>query len=474
MTSTRDHLAALEATDDLTRIEQRVHWADHAPAVATATASENGPAVLFENVPGEARLVSGAYGGPDQMQPREQTPWSRLAMALSCDCDGVLYEELLASVSAAIATDSTPPHAPLAAEYRDVDLHSLGLPAVGTDTTPGVTLGLLSVSIGEKTTWAPLRGSVHGSDELRSFVPASIAESLSQDTDVTVALGVPAACLVASALRWSGEDGADPIPTAGALDSLSLDDARGGLVPSSTEVLIDGAISAVGGRPSELSGMTASWENTTATSRIDIRITDVALREDPVIPFTPLGAPLADDLHLTGLIEASRLFHRVNNYWGVAPVEWIALPVETRLGMCLVASDILYAGFEWQLANTLFSFSHLFDIILVLDADTSPENLQRAFDDMWVKAHPSHDWQFSEPAAPAATATAYRRNGTTGSRLYINATWDPRWDEEYIPPRVNFETSFPGDVRSFVLDNWNDMGFQTDIQGEDNTCTESQ
>jgi UbiD family decarboxylase len=334
---------------------------------------------------------------------------------------------------------------------------------VGTDTAPGVTLCLLVVTIGDDTTWAPLRGRVHGSDTLHASVPTALAESLSQGTDVTVALGTPVACLVAAALRWGGQGVADPLPTAGALDTLSVSEARGGLVPVSTEVIFDGTVSATGGSQP---GMAESWEYTTATTSIEIQITDIALREDPVIPFTPLGAPLADDLHLTGLIEASRLFHRVNNYWGVAPVEWIALPVETKLGMCLVASDILYAGFEWQLANMLFSFSRLFDKILILDADTSPENLGRAFDDMWVKAHPSHDWQFSDPASPAATATAYRRNGTTGSRLYINATWDPRWDEEYIPPRVNFDTSFPSDVRTFVHDNWNDMGFNTDLQEE--------
>jgi UbiD family decarboxylase len=463
MTTVRNHITALEDTDDLTRIKQRVHWADHVPAVAALAASENGPAILFEDS-GETRLVSGAYGGPDQMHPRERTPWSRLAMALSCDSD-IPYEQLLSAVSDALSTNSIPSHESLVAEYRDVDPHSLGLPAVGTDTAPGVTLGLLVVSIGDETetTWAPLRGRVHGSDTLRSSVPTALAESLSQGTDVTVALGVPVACLVAAALRWGGQGVADPIPTAGALDTLSVADARGGLVPASAEVTFDGTVAAIGENPP---GMAESWEHTTATTSIEIQITDIALREDPMIPFTPLGAPLADDLHLTGLIEASRLFHRVNNYWGVAPVEWIALPVETKLGMCLVASDVLYAGFEWQLANTLFSFSRLFDKILILDADTSPENLARAFDDMWVKAHPSHDWQFSDPAAPAATATAYRRNGTTGSRLYINATWDPRWDEEYIPPQVNFETSFPPDVRAFVYENWNDMGFHTDLQEE--------
>jgi UbiD family decarboxylase len=93
MTSVRDHITTLEDDSDLARIEQHVHWVDHAPAVASEAARENGPAILFEDIPGETRLVSGAYGGPDQMHPRERAPWSRLAMALSPGDDS--YEQLL-------------------------------------------------------------------------------------------------------------------------------------------------------------------------------------------------------------------------------------------------------------------------------------------------------------------------------------------------------------------------------------------
>jgi 4-hydroxy-3-polyprenylbenzoate decarboxylase len=151
----------------------------------------------------------------------------------------------------------------------------------------------------------------------------------------------------------------------------------------------------------------------------------------------------------------------VNNYWGTAPVEWIRLPAEMGLGMCVVASEILYAGFEWQLSNTLFSFSTLFDKILILDEDTSAADLSRPLDDIWVKAHPSQDWVFSEPSAPAATAPRYRTDGTPGSRLFINATWDPRWDEEYIAPRVTYETSYPEDIRRTVSEMWDSLGFDS-------------
>jgi 4-hydroxy-3-polyprenylbenzoate decarboxylase len=156
----------------------------------------------------------------------------------------------------------------------------------------------------------------------------------------------------------------------------------------------------------------------------------------------------------------------VNGYWGVSPVEWVCLPVEAGLGLCLVASELLYAGFDWQLANTLFSFSSAFDKIVILDADSAVEDLARALDDTWVKAHPSHDWQFSDDAAPAATAPQYRRDGETGARLYVTAAWNPGWDEEYIAPRVEFETMYPDDLQRAVRERWAAFGFETE-RGDD-------
>jgi UbiD family decarboxylase len=459
--SFREHISTLNATGDLLPIEQNVHWSDELPVIGAEAARENGPAILFENVPGQTRVVSGAYGGPDQMIPRKKAPWSRLAMAIGLESD-VPYDQFVRQLSKIPNDDSLPPQGSLKATPTEIDLYSLGLPAVSAGG-PTITLGLLSVSIEGETTWAPVRALVDGHESLIASVPTSLAARLSCDVDVTVALGVPAACLIAAELRWMGETRAsDPLQTACLYDDIEIADGLGGAIPASAEGIIDGTISTIDSRQTS---PTEAWEKATETTTLKIRVTDLALRDEPIFPFSAVGAPLSDDIHLASIVESVRLLRRVNNYWGVTPVEWIYLPAETRLGMCLVATEILYAGFEWQLANTLFSFSRLFDKVLILDEDTPPGNLARAFDDMWIKAHPSHDWHFSEPQAPAATATTYRRDGTTGSRLFIDATWDPRWDDEFIAPRVDFESSYPEETRSFVRDNWEEMGFSTDSGG---------
>ncbi|WP_332840541.1 hypothetical protein [Halobacterium noricense] len=252
---------------------------------------------------------------------------------------------------------------------------------------------------------------------------------------------------------------------AAAFADLEVAESVAGPIPSSSEVLIETTVDTV---TTDVipAGPPTPWEGFIDTVGVSVSATELALRNDPTVPFSPTGAPMADGIQLTGTIESAHLFNRLDNYWGVTPVEWIALPAEAGLGICLIASEILYAGFEWQLANTLFSFSSLFDKVIVLESETKPVDLARAFDDMWVKANPANDWEFSEPNASAASVPYYRDDGATGSNLYVDATWDPRWDTEYIAPRVTFENMYPEELRRVVETTWEEMGFDHGPENE--------
>lgn len=456
MTSVRDHLARLDELGDLLHVEEELHWADELPAVAAEAVEVNGPAVRFEAPPGHVELASGLYSGPDRTRVRDGAPWRRLAVGLGHDSD-ITYCDFLEAFR--LPSGGEPPTVVegVRAEPVDLDLYSLGLPAVGTQGPPAVSMGLLILADDEGTRWIPARGTVRGGHRIRAVVPASAVQEVTDRASATLAFGVPAAVLVAAIGRWTGRTGVHRAThIAGALDDIEVARTDRGVLPADAEVFLHGTVWAGDAPPA---GPAEAWELGTETAVVKFRADEVATRPDPVLPFSPSGHPLADDRQLVSYAESARLFHRVNNYWGTSPVEWIALPAEAGLGVCLVASEVLYAGFEWQLANTMFSFSDLFDKVLLLDTAVPPMDYGRAFDDLWVKAHPSHNWIFSEPDAPAASVPAYRSDDTTGSRLYINATWDPTWDEEYIAPRVSFEDSFPERVREFVREHWAEMGF---------------
>ena len=484
MTDLRAHLDRLDAAGDLATVDERVHWADTAAAVAGEAARGNGPAVRLPDTGGRATLVSGAFGGPDRLSVRSREPWARAGSALGLGHD-TAYLDVLDALVAAKHGGSDPEPVDRPAATADADLHALGLPAVGGADVPTITLGVAAVpaaTVGGATgddpsasvpeagrtdpdtvRWMPVRGSVHGSDELRLSVPASVGD-VPDGTRVTVALGAPPGALFGAAMRWLGESHVAGAPRiADALGPIAVAPTPAGAVPAASEVLVEATVS---GSPSaeatpdpQPSGPPAPLESAVPTATLRTRIDSVRAREDPIVPFSPTGAPMSDGRHLLSIAESARLYGRVNNYWGVAPAEWLALPVEAGLGICLVASDVLYAGFEWQLANTLFSFSRLFDKVVVLDTETPPMDLGRAFDDVWVKAHPANDWEFSDPEAPAARAPHYRQDGATGSNMYVDAAWDPRWDEEYIAPRVTFEATYPEEIREAVRADWAELGF---------------
>ena len=481
MSDLRTHLDRLDAAGDLATVDERVHWADAAAAVAGEAARGNGPAVRLTDAGGRATLVGGAFGGPDRLAVRSREPWARTATALGLG-DDAAYLDVLDALVAARREDSEPERVEHLAAMADTDLRGLGLPAVGGADVPTLTLGVAAVpaaAVGgvdgdaavtvpdrdradpDAVRWLPVRGSVHGSDGLRLSVPAP-AGGVPAGTNVAVALGAPPTALYGAVLRWLGESRAASAPRiADALEPVAVAPTPAGAVPAASEVVVAATASEPGAaadaRPS---GPAAPWERAVPTATLRARVDGVRVRDDPVVPFSPTGAPMSDGRHLLSAAESARLYGRVNNYWGVAPAEWLALPPEAGLGICLVASDVLYAGFEWQLANTLFSFSRLFDKVVVLDTETPPMDLGRAFDDVWVKAHPANDWEFSDPEAPAARAPHYRQDGTTGANMYVDAAWDPRWDEEYIAPRVTFEATYPAEIREAVRADWSDLGFE--------------
>lgn len=456
MTTFRDHLDSLAKNGDLITVSEQVHWDEEATTIAAEALEHSCCALRFASTPGAVDFASGVYAGRAQISSKHHRPWHRISRSLGYGRE-YEYVRLLDALSRRETRNlkEVTFDEPAAVAGVQDDLYSLGLPTIGGDGRQLLTLGLIAVEREGTTSWIPIRGTIHRRSQLHLSVPQRFVDWCDDDRPASVILGVAASALVAALQGWT-LDRTDPaVPElAAGIDGITLATVEGRIVPANAEVRIDGEMSFV---DKDLAGPTAAWERGCETATVALETESIALRESPVVPFVPLGAPLADDLYLSSLVEAAALYRRINGYWGVSPVSWIQLPVESGLGLCLVASEILYSGFEWQLANALFSFSEFFDKVLILDEHSEPADLASALDDMWVKAHPSNDWTFSDPNAPAASAPLYRREGETGSNLYINATWDPRWDEEYIAPRVTFESSYPEEIRESALARWDDL-----------------
>lgn len=452
MTAVRTLLDRLDDDGEAITVETRLHWDGEVIAVAAESVRAGGPAVVFANTPGALRLASGTLAATNGFHPQSEATWSRLCAGLGLPSSS--YQSLLSTIQTTGKTE--PEQAPIEADTPiETDLHELGLPALEAGGRPMVTLGIIAAAVDEGMTWAPVRGDVRRHDRLRVSVPNAFATQCEPDTTAILALGVPVGAVLAAVEYWTLDRPDPAVPSrAAGLTDVAVGTRESITLPAESEVLIAGTLNSQD-RPPE--GPKAAWEQLCETASIDMSVSAITVRDDPIVPVAPLGTPLADDVAITGLIEAARLFRRVNNYWGVAPIQWIQLPAEAGLGFCIVSSEILYAGFDWQLANALFSFSDLFDKVLILDEAADPSDLPRTIDNMWVKAHPANDWVFSGPNAPAATAPEYRTDGEPGAELYINATWDVSWDEEYIAPRVTYKNSYPENIRERVEQRWADL-----------------
>ncbi|MFC6763845.1 UbiD family decarboxylase domain-containing protein [Natrinema soli] len=444
------YVRGLASDGDLLTLEAPI---DVPPAVVAAEALRaSGPALRYERADG-ADLTSGTFSGPDQMQRRESYPWSRLALGLGLEPEASFVSVLDTITQLGPAGERGEPTYAEQAASRTVDsVQGLNLPSDTEDVWPSLTLGVASISTAEGTHWAPIHGAVVSDDKLRVRTPVAVS-SLLDDGTLSIALGVPPAAIMAAYLLAVRGCVEVPVQASGVADTVPLVPTNGGLVPSATEVVIETTVA--DRHPDFQSDRREAWEYGIESTPLALSVERIIATDDPVIPFSPVGRPLADDLQLTGLATAATLYDRVNDYWGISPVEWILLPVEAELGICFVATNVLYAGFEWQLANIIFAFSSLFDTVVIVDEDVSPRELGRVLGDIWVKAHPSRDWIFSESSAPTAKRPRYRRDGQTGSRLYVNAAWDPRWEDAYIAPRVTFEQSFPSSVRDVAQRMWN-------------------
>jgi 4-hydroxy-3-polyprenylbenzoate decarboxylase len=462
----RRQVKALAAADDLAVVDEQVAPGNVLLAAAAEAARTNGPAVLFENPDGRGRLVAGARGGPDKTRRRSRFPRSRIAEALGLERD-VAYVAFLDRLVDSWRDSRPPDSQKLAAEVSGFDLGGVCLPRVPATSEPVLTSGIVAGATDEGPRWAPVRATVQGSKTLRASVPSAFASATGES--VSVATGAPTAAVLAAQItagRSRLGTGETASAVAASLDDVAVTDDEWPTVPADSEVVVRASSQPADSPPP---GPHARWEATVPTTPLSLSVERIATRPDPMVPVVPLGEPLADDVHVTGLVESARLYARVDGYWGVSPVEWVSLPVEAGLGVCLVASELLYAGFEWQLANTLFSYGSLFDKVVILDAGVSPDDLGRALDDIWVKAHPSRDWTFGEPHAPAPAAPRYREDGATGARLYVNAAWDPQWDEEFIAPEVGFEATYSEELQAAVRDRWGAFGFETGNATGDNS-----
>jgi len=308
------YLRGLASDGDLVTIDES---ADVPPDVVAAEALRaSGPALRYRRADG-VDLASGMFSGPDQMQRRESKSWSRLALGfgLSPDASFVAVLDTIAGLGPS-GGDADPTYAGQTASRTVDSVQDLNLPQGTEDVWPSLTLGVASVSSSEGSHWAPIHGSVVSDDKLRVRTPTALSSLLDDDGTLSIALGVPPAA-VATAYLLAVTGCVDvPVQACGVADDVPLVPTNGGLVPSATEIVVETTVA--DRHPDFQSDRREAWEHGVASTPLSLSVERVIATDDPVIPFSPVGRPLADDLQLTGLKRRRRCCTVVSTITGAS------------------------------------------------------------------------------------------------------------------------------------------------------------
>lgn len=487
----RPYIELLKDEGELVTSQEEVNWNIEAGALSAKSLELDGAAIQFQNIrgyDGTFSLVSGLYASTTDMYCKRRRPWDRISLAMDQPKD-TSYDDLQSWLDDAIVHGGIKPLEvgegvwDERVEGDDVDLFAIPFPIIHEGD--GGRYSTLNTVIVED----PEIGSAPWSNERFMVVSKnSIAIKMLEDSPLTavynkykkegkpmpfaIAIGVDSAIPIAIAVCMEGITG--PLPAgdvAGYLGGEPIELVKSSksqlLVPASAELLIEGV--AIPGETTfegpfsgmiqkELQGEQPLW-----------RVNSISWRKNPIIPFDVTAMKRSDSLTLKSIGHSFKLIKVLNTLWyGYRIARWVYCPISMRLGLGVVSVTPVFPGFEFLISRAMFSCSHWFDKVLIVDTGCGAEELARIMGDVYQKASPVHAFHFTREldAVIPKTAKYPAPEGVTG-RMYINATFDPTWPKELLPTRVAFETCWPKDMQEWVMKNWKKWGFAIEPRKRD-------
>lgn len=470
----------------LVEIEEPVNWELEAGALCTMTNRVGGPALYFKNIKGYPEgftMVGSLFSGPGNLHTTSTRNWSRMALAMDLD-KNILYEELCEELITRTENQIMPieldtgPCKEVIEEGDDADVTKFPIPRLhGVD---GGRYGTLAFVLAKDPdtgwqNWGIYRWMVKGPRTLVGHFPTyplmpkgkhflqilDKYEKRGEPMPFCIVVGGPPTLAIAAAMNAPvGTDEAN-IASGLALDPVQLVKAESSniLVPADAEVVIEGEV-LPGERDYE--GPFPEYHRVSPkTLQPLLRVKLITHKKNPIWSFAVEGSRVSDSMTLLSVIHSCDLLKA--SKLGFVHTRWINLPVESKLGWCIVSTNVPYNGYTSRFAKFLFSVSPYkwFDKILVVDTDVEPVDLGRCLNDMCQKVHPIRDIRKGEEEAPIPMSAAYPCPEGKSARLIVDATWPVGFDKSQLPERTAFEVSFPPEIQKSVIERWlTDFGFE--------------
>jgi len=407
----RHFLEVLKDENELTITKKPVNLNIEAGALAAKCVALDGPALQFEAIDdyeGVASLVSGLYASPSDMYSRTRRPWIRLLLAMDQDkrmtyeeMQGYFDDALIQGGIKAIEVDRAIWDEKM--EGDNVDLFRLPFPIIH-ELDAGRYSNMNTIIVEDPETrghsWSGERFMLASKNSIAVRMingsPLSTVynkyQNIGKPMPFSIAIGVDSAIPIATAIFMEGITG--PMSAAdlagylgGEPIELFKSEANQLLVPANAEILIEGmAFPGETGTEGAFNGM-IQYE--APSVQPVFRVTSIKYRKNCIIPFDVTGIKGSDSLTLKSIAHSFRLQKIMNILWmGYRAVKWVYCPISFRLGMAIASATPVYPGFEFLISRALFSCSHWFDKVLIVDTGCGAEELARIMGDVYQKASP--------------------------------------------------------------------------------------
>jgi len=511
----RTFIDVLRSDGDLVEIDREVDPHLEVAAIVRRVSELNGKAPLFNNVKGAKNGLWRMFGNAASLRKNEEERYGRLARNMGLPINASWKEIGEKTQAAKRATPLKPNVLPTGPCKKnrlsgdEIDLHQLPAPYlhVGDGGKYLQTYGVhvLQTPDGSWTNWSIFRGMIHdnkhlvclvGKGQHNQIIREKWREAGKTEIPWALAFGVPPAANFVAAL---------PIPEnvseseyVGAMTGRPLDlvkcELSDLLVPANSEIVFEGVTYLDQSKQGDegpfgdyLGLVCEDDKHAMPLFRVDL----ITYRDDAIMPISVPGRITDESVshtyifseielecfanslcaqHTTGALAAAELLtyckkHDLPILDANAPLEthgtWCALTVDTERLRALKTNS---EDFCRKLGNIVFNnkSAMLVNRIILVGEDVNIYDLKDIIWALATRCRPGVDeFVFEDvPGFPLTPYMAYgRADPKRGGKMIQDCVMKAEYEVGRPFTKVDFETSYPEDVKAKIKSSWREMGF---------------